>query len=205
MRAWKLFPAVVALALPLAACGSDAPANSSSSAGEPSASATLDTVSHPDDVMFLTMMIPHHGQALEMAELALEFGEDSRVLDLAQRIADAQGPEIEQMQQWLRDGGHPVPDSMTMPTGHAGHGGMEGMLTDIQLEELRKARGHDFDHLFLQGMVAHHEGAVEMSKPLLSSGRSGKAIDLAREIDRAQRAEVREMKALLEEISEHDR
>jgi uncharacterized protein (DUF305 family) len=203
MRAWRLFPAVVVLGLGLAACGSDAPTASA----DPSAStaSVADGVSHPDDVMFLTMMIPHHGQALEMAELALQYGEDPRVLDLAQRIADAQGPEIEQMQQWLREGGHPVPDSMTMPGGHAGHGGMEGMLTAKQMDELRKARGHDFDHLFLEGMVGHHDGAVDMSKPLLSSGRSGKVIELAREIDRAQRAEIREMKALLEEISEHDR
>jgi uncharacterized protein (DUF305 family) len=183
-------------------------------AGEPGAEGTAPTViaaedvSDQDEVMFLMMMIPHHGQALEMAQLAEERADDDRVRDLAARIAAAQGPEIRQMQDWLRASGHPVPDATSNMRGgahgdHSGHGGMDGMLTEQEMQALRAARGHDFDHLFLEGMIAHHQGAVEMGRVLLDSGRSSKVADLARTIDREQRAEIREMRALKEELSEH--
>lgn len=156
-----------------------------------------------DEVMFLTMMIPHHGQALVMADLALEKAEDPRVRDLAQRIRDAQDPEIEAMSQWLTEEGHPVPTG-TDTSGHAGHMGMDGMLTDEQMAQLRAASGHEFDHLFLTGMVQHHQGAVDMSRPIIDSGVTERVVMLATAIDEAQRAEIREMKALIEELSQHD-
>ena len=110
------------------------------------------------DIMFAEMMIPHHEQAIEMADLALAISQDSEVLSLATQIKSAQAPEIEQMKSW---------GSSHMGS-HAGHM-MDGMLSDEEMEELSQASGTDFDRLFLEGMIKHHEGAIEMAEMILES------------------------------------
>ena len=137
------------------------------------------------DIMFAEMMIPHHEQAIEMADLALAISQDSEVLSLATQIKSAQAPEIEEMKSW---------GSSHMGS-HAGHM-MDGMLSDEELEELSRASGPDFDRLFLEGMIKHHEGAIEMAEMILES-KNAEAASLARNIIETQKAEIETMKKLL--------
>ncbi len=137
------------------------------------------------DIMFAEMMIPHHEQAIEMADLALAISQDSEVLSLATQIKSAQAPEIEEMKSW---------GSSHMGS-HAGHM-MDGMLSDEELEELSRASGPDFDRLFLEGMIKHHEGAIEMAEMILES-KNAEAASLARNIIETQKTEIETMKKLL--------
>jgi uncharacterized protein (DUF305 family) len=136
------------------------------------------------DIMFAEMMIPHHQQAIEMSDLALQNSEDSEVRTLAQQIKDAQAPEIEEMKSWG--------DSSSAHMGHM----MDGMLSGEEMEALRSARGAEFDRLFLEGMIKHHEGAIDMAEMVVDS----KNLDvsaLAKAIIEAQRTEISTMKELL--------
>lgn len=194
MRRWLLFP-ILAVTLVLTACSQGTGANNGASPSGASDQAA-DVVTDPDDLMFLTMMIPHHEQAVAMSELAAERASDEQVKAIAQAIGGAQGKEISDMQTWLAQSGEQVSSD------HAGH--MTGMLSDEQLANLAALTGHDFDHEFLTLMVAHHEGAVAMAQDVLKAGTSAKVRALAGSIDEAQRAEIRQMKALIEELSQHD-
>ena len=137
--------------------------------------------------MFAEMMIPHHEQALEMAELAPNRTETQEVLAIAEKIRSGQEPEILLMEGWLDShGGH---------SDHAGHT-MDGMLTEAQLERLRAASGAEFDKLFLQGMIQHHEGALDMLS-MIEDTKFPEAIELKKQIETAQRAEIAQMKELL--------
>ena len=137
------------------------------------------------DIMFAEMMIPHHEQAIEMADLALAISQDSEVLSLATQIKSAQAPEIEEMKSW---------GSSHMGS-HAGHM-MDGMLSEQEMDELSQASGTDFDRLFLEGMIKHHEGAIEMAEMILES-KNAEAASLARNILETQKAEIETMKKLL--------
>jgi uncharacterized protein (DUF305 family) len=136
------------------------------------------------DIMFAEMMIPHHQQAIEMSDLALKNSTNPEVLALAQEIKDAQTPEIEQMKSWGAS-------SMA----HMGHM-MDGMLSDEELSDLAAATGSSFDKLFLEGMIKHHEGAIDMAEMVIDSKNSEVAA-LAKAIIEAQRAEISKMKELL--------
>jgi uncharacterized protein (DUF305 family) len=144
------------------------------------------------DAAFLEGMIPHHQQALEMAELARTRAESPDVLALAERIAAAQGPEILVMADWLVDHGREVPDRA-----HHEPGALHGMLSDDQMAELAQADGAAFDELFLTGMVQHHEGAVEMALVALSDGEDQRVSELANDVNATQAAEIARMGALL--------
>jgi uncharacterized protein (DUF305 family) len=137
------------------------------------------------EIMFAEMMIPHHEQALEMSELAFLNTSNPEVLALAEQISSAQEPEIELMKSW------PGVDSM----GHAGHT-MAGMLDENEMEMLRDSTGADFDRLFLEGMIKHHEGAIEMAEMIIDSANSEVA-KLGSSIIASQEAEIKAMKALL--------
>jgi uncharacterized protein (DUF305 family) len=137
------------------------------------------------DIMFAEMMIPHHEQAIEMSELALLNTSNAQVLDIANQIKNAQTPEIELMKSWTG-----VKASM-----HAGHV-MDGMLSQDELTELMKATGKEFDLLFLQGMIKHHEGAIEMAKGVINS-KTKVVADLGASIIKAQEIEIAKMKELL--------
>ena len=136
------------------------------------------------DIMFAEMMIPHHQQAIEMSDRALKSSTNPEVLALAQEIKDAQTPEIEQMKSWGAS-------SMA----HMGHM-MDGMLSDEEMSDLAAATGSSFDKLFLEGMIKHHEGAIEMAEMVIDSKNSEVAA-LAKAIIEAQRAEISKMKELL--------
>ena len=138
-----------------------------------------------DDINFAEMMIPHHEQAIEMSEIALLNTTNPDVLQLAQEIKDAQAPEIELMKSW---------DGVKVST-HAGHT-MDGMLSAGELNDLREAQGQEFDRLFLQGMIKHHEGAIVMAQDVAAS-MNKEVADLSAAIITAQELEIAAMKELL--------
>jgi uncharacterized protein (DUF305 family) len=139
-----------------------------------------------DELMFAQMMIPHHSQAVTMSELALANSTNPEILSLATAIRDAQGLEIIQMQGWL-DG---------KSESHKHDMEMGGMLSDEELAELSTAKGSTFDRLFLQGMIAHHEGAIDMLSMIKNSTNS-EVKKLSADILTSQSAEIEAMKALL--------
>jgi uncharacterized protein (DUF305 family) len=142
-----------------------------------------------DRSSFAAMMIPHHEQAVKLAELALEKSNDARIIALANEIIDAQNSEIALMKTWTDS------DTLAMHSGHMM--GMDGMLSDEQMSELRNATS-DFDRLFLTGMIAHHEGAIDMAEMYLPTD----DIDfekLLNDIVAAQSAEISEMNSWLAE------
>jgi uncharacterized protein (DUF305 family) len=159
------------------------------------------------DVQFMQDMIPHHHQALEMAELVADRTNNSDLDDVAGRIDASQQDEIEFMQQWLRDRDQLVPDPEdhdAMMTGHQ----MAGMATPEQMEALRAARGTEFDRLFLELMITHHLGAVSMVEELHATG--GTAFDpvlfeFTNDISNGQTAEVERMSALMIGLSRDPR
>jgi len=175
--------ALVAIAFLAAACGGDDDPAISGAAAE-----------HNDaDVAFVQGMIPHHQQAIEMATLVIDKGDRADVKDLAQQIADAQGPEIEIMQRWRNDWGAPET---------ANGGGMEegedGMMSGAEMSEMMSASGAPLDRMFLESMIRHHQGAVTMAQTEVDAGQFGPAKDLAGRIINTQRSEIDEMQALLE-------
>ncbi len=141
------------------------------------------------DTMFAQMMIPHHEQAVEMSKLAKTRSSNPDVLALAQQIHDAQAPEIELMQSWL--GGEGAVDMMDHDMG------MGGMLDEADMATLESATGAQFDKLFLEGMIAHHEGALEMTDLILDSSNED-VKTLGQNIVESQTAEIATMKAMLE-------
>ena len=146
-----------------------------------------------NESMFAEMMIPHHQQAVEMSDLALSKSFNPSVLDLAKRIKNAQSAEIIQMQSWLGSS-----ESNSMMSDHSGHS-MGGMLTDEELSKLESASGAEFDKLFLEGMIAHHEGAIDMSRMIKDT--TTKEINaFGVNVVEVQSAEIREMKEILESL-----
>jgi uncharacterized protein (DUF305 family) len=141
-----------------------------------------------DELMFASMMIPHHSQAVTMSELALANSINPEITSLATAIRDAQAPEIAQMQSWL--------DQSDYSGTHAGHMDMGGMLSDEEWAELSTAKGSAFDRLFLEGMIAHHEGAIDMLSMIKNSTNS-EVKKLSADIFTSQSAEIEAMKALL--------
>jgi uncharacterized protein (DUF305 family) len=139
------------------------------------------------DLGFAQMMIPHHEQAVEMSGLALEISTDPEILALATQIRDAQAPEIEQMQSWL--------DSSTGMMDHD-MGTMGGMLSDDEIATLAASTGSEFDRLFLEGMIGHHEGAIQMAQMILDSNNE-EVKALGEAIVSSQTAEIALMRDLL--------
>ncbi|WP_181958071.1 DUF305 domain-containing protein [Nonomuraea mesophila] len=142
------------------------------------------------DVTYVQDMIVHHRQALDMALLAPNRAQSAKVKGLADRIKAAQAPEIQYMTTWLREQEQKVPDH------HAAHDGMPGMATPEQLEALRAATGKDFDRMFLQLMIAHHQGAITMSEKVLTSGSHIRIEELAGDVSVTQMAEIGRMREM---------
>jgi uncharacterized protein (DUF305 family) len=146
------------------------------------------------DEMFVTGMIPHHEQAVEMSDILLaKDGVDAGVVGLAERIQAAQQPEIDLMTSWLDAWGV---DSDMGDMDHGGHSG-DGMMSDDDMAALEAASGEEASALFLEQMIEHHEGAIEMSQQELDNGQNADALTLAQQIIDAQTAEIAEMQGLL--------
>ena len=154
------------------------------------------------DVQFMTGMISHHAQALVMSAFAPANRADRQVGTLAARIINAQKDEIAFMQQWLLDRGQPVPEVNDMGrTAHVMQ--MPGMLSPEQLEDLEKAKGLEFDRLFLTYMIQHHQGAVTMVHELFATDGAAQGdltFKLASDIQVDQITEVARMRGMIEAL-----
>ena len=146
------------------------------------------------DLTFVRDMIVHHGQAVELADLAADRADRDDLKGLADRIADTQRPEIDMLNRWLELQDQPRVD----PAGHgAAHAGMPGMATPDQMDRLRQARGTDFDRLFLTLMVAHHEGALTMVETVRKTGVSVRVQEIADDVAVTQSDEIHRMRGML--------
>lgn len=207
---------VVAAALVLGACSSGDhdsmdDMSSSDSGGmamgseDPSgAASTLDIPDGADfnatDVAFARGMIPHHGQAVQMADMALDVSTNAEVRALADQIKAAQSPEIEQLTAWLTAWGQDAPDPNAMMEDEMNQSDgmvMSGMMSAADMARLGNSAGTEFDRMFLEMMVVHHEGAIEMAEQELDEGKYQPTKDLAAAVIAGQQAEIGEMNALL--------
>ncbi|MFC3689998.1 DUF305 domain-containing protein [Aquipuribacter hungaricus] len=145
------------------------------------------------DVAFVMDMVPHHTQALRLAELAPDRARDPRVLAVAERIAAGQGPEIEVMQAWLQTQGLPPADE---EGDHTDHQGMPGMTTDEQMLRLVAAEDGEFDRMFLELMTTHHEGAIQMAQDAVDA-RNPVVTEMVDEVVASQGAEIDRMQQVL--------
>lgn len=227
MTSRALLAATAAAVLTLAGCagnGTDSTTATETSPGavmsETTTGGTLTTATGQDsehsaaDVMFSRMMIPHHQQAIEMSDIILDKDDvPADVRTMAEEIKAAQGPEIEQMRQWLEQWGVPggpqggpmmgddVPghmgDHMGGADDAAGMPMMDGMLSGQEMRELSDARGPDAARLFLEQMIAHHEGAIEMAQDEVSDGTYPPTVELARSIIQTQQREIDRMREMI--------
>ena len=188
----------LALTVTLAACGSDdsSSANSTAAGTEAPVGSTGSASLNAADIEFAQGMIAHHEQAIEMAEIALDpnIGASAEVVDLATRIKGAQDPEVNLMTGWLTAAGEPV--VMDASEGHD-MSSMEGMMTAEQMDAMAAMMGTEFDQMWLEMMIAHHEGAIAQSQTVKANGSNADVLALADQIITAQQAEITEMQALL--------
>ncbi len=177
----------------------------------PSTKASLPPLSRAD-VEFMQGMIMHHAQAVEMTALIASHTDNKALQSLGARISSSQSDEIKFMKRWLAARGEPVSmatpkmsDHMTgMEMSHQPMPLMPGMLTPEQMQELREAKGAEFDRLFLTGMIQHHHGALTMVKDLFDTagaGQDAEMFDFATDADNTQRAEIKIMQNMLEHHS----
>ena len=162
----------------------------------------------PADVEFMQGMVPHHAQAVIMAGWAPSHGARADVQRLCLRIVAAQSDEINMMRRWLRERKQDVPDSnatrhLMKMDGVVHEMMMPGMLTDEEMAQLGGARGSGFDRLFLNGMIGHHRGAIDMVETLLSHGNAGHdetVFRFANDVVSDQSAEIQLMSRMLETV-----
>lgn len=160
----------------------------------------------PADVAFMQGMIQHHSQAVQMVALVPSRTQRPDLKLLAMRIDVSQTDEMEMMRLWLKDRGQAVPDSGAH-SGHGAHGGhglMPGMLSPEEMAALERATGAEFDRLFLEGMIKHHEGALVMVEELFATPGAGQEtaiFSFASDVDADQRAEIDRMRKLLAVIA----
>jgi len=159
----------------------------------------------PKDVEFLQGMIMHHAQAVEMTALIEARTENKEVRLLGARISQSQSDEMNFMKRWLALRKQPLMPKMEVGemdmSDHEHHTLMPGMLTPKQMEALKKAKGAEFDRLFLSGMIQHHQGALDMVKDLFATtgaGQDAELFNFATDVDSGQRAEIKIMQTLLE-------
>ena len=215
-RTHVLSALAVASTLALAACGeatesrnTDATTSATSTAtttAETTETTTATTeadgeisADHNDaDIMFAQMMIPHHQQAVEMSEVLLAKDDiPAEVVEFAQRVIDAQGPEIDRMNAMLEAWGQqPVTGDM----GEMDHGGMSGMMSEEDMTALEDAKGTEAARLYLEQMTAHHEGAVDMARDEVADGQNPQAIALAEQVIEDQEAEIAQMQQMLTDL-----
>ena len=178
----------LALAVALAACTSGE-ATSPTSASSAATTSSTD----PGDVRFAQSMIPHHEQAVEMAQIALDgrAAASTEVKALAEQIAAAQEPEIATMNGWMSQWG--APTSME-GMDHE----MDGMMSSEQMGDLASATGADFDKQWLTMMIQHHEGAVSMADAVLATTNDARVSELARSVVQGQKSEIATMQGLLQ-------
>lgn len=196
--------AALAAGLVFGACSSDHGSMGMATTSTASAEAAIpaDAEFNATDVAFAQGMIPHHAQAIVMADMALAQSTNPDVTKLATEIKAAQAPEIEQLTNWLEAWGQPVPDSAGgdgMDHSMDGMDGMmmSGMMSDADMARLENATGADFDTMWLELMVQHHEGAITMARDEVAGGEYGPTKALAEAIISSQQVEIDTMNTLL--------
>lgn len=207
----------MALAVVFTAACSDSDTGTTAATSSATTSATTsaadEAAAHNDaDVMFAQMMIPHHSQAIEMSDMLLAKQDiPADVTALAEQIKAAQGPEITQLESWLEQWAEPteMPETgnndmpgMDMDEGMDGMEGMEGMqmegmMSEEDMQALSDAQGTDAARLFLEQMIAHHEGAIDMAQTEIEDGQFPDAVEMARTIVDTQQQEIDTMRQLL--------
>lgn len=201
----------LALTLVLTACGGSA--DEADSGGEatrqetatqvtPEATEQSEAAHNGADTAFAQMMIIHHEGAIEMADLAVQKADSADVRSLAEGISAAQGPEIEEMTSWLEGWGEDVTpmDDMEGMEGMDSGMDMDGMDQEGAMAELDELSGADFDRRFLELMIAHHEGAIEMAELQTAEGENPTALELAEKIVQDQQGEISEMEQMLQDL-----
>ncbi|MFD8231652.1 DUF305 domain-containing protein [Streptomyces sp. NPDC059696] len=191
-------------ALLLTACGGDGDDMSGMDHGSGSSSATASAEAgaktgdfNDADVTFAQMMIPHHEQALEMAKLADGRASDAEIKDLAGKIEQAQDPEIKTMKSWLTSWNKPT--AMESMPG-MDHGSMNGMMSDADMKELQAMKGKEFDKMFAEMMIDHHNGAIAMAKDEQKNGKNADTKKMAGDIVKGQSAEVEQLQSILDRL-----
>lgn len=194
---------VAAGALFLTACGDDMDGMDHGS-GKASASTTASPAGKADaagfneaDVAFAQMMIPHHEQALEMARLAEDRASDAEIKEIAGTIEKAQDPEIRTMKGWLKSWDEPA-SAESMPGME--HGAGDGMMTDSDMEHLKGVKDAEFDAMFAEMMIEHHNGAIAMARAEQQDGENTDATAMAGDIVKGQSAEVEQLKGILDRL-----
>ncbi|MFC7759658.1 DUF305 domain-containing protein [Catellatospora bangladeshensis] len=186
---------LAAAVLTAAGCGSSTPHNPGGGHDMPMASVPAGANFNTADVSFAQMMIPHHEQAVRMAEFAGTRASDPQVQQLAMQIKTAQGPEIETMKGWLSAWGQPT----AAPMGGM-RDGMPGMMTEEQMGSLENLTGTAFDREFVRMMIAHHQGAVQMARTEQAQGADADAKALAATIEKTQTAEIATLQQVLDRL-----
>ena len=183
------------LGLGLAACGDDEQDPTiGGAASEPattSASSEASEAHNEADIAFVQGMIPHHEQAIEMAQLAANQAGSAEVLELAARIETTQQAEVTQLRAWLDAWGETAP----MDEDHSG-----GMMPVDDMAALEAASGEEFDRTFLEMMIEHHGGAITIAETEVAEGTFDAAVRLAQSIIEDQESEVLQMQHLLEQL-----
>ncbi len=190
-----LVPVVLSMSLAACTINIGLPNQNPSHSDSPMGTSETDSDYSMRDLMFAQMMIPHHEQAIEMSELALEVSNSPELRDLAQRIIEGQSVEVDQMRGWLAEAqwdSGPM-GNRDMP----GSDGMGGMASEEELAELAERRGADFDQFFFALMIEHHEGALVMVR-MIAESQNPEVAGLAADIVRVQTEEIAEMESLRE-------
>lgn len=187
----------------LAGCADDTTSPNAASGNRTASDATSEQVEFNDaDVAFVSGMIPHHQQAVEMADMILDAEPRAEITTLAEQIRAEQQPEIDLLEGMLDDFGVEADSS----GGHGGHGGggdmpmHAGMMTEQQMEQFDQAQGVDAERMFLQMMIEHHRGAIEAADTELADGVHEPARDLGEAIKTSQAAEIEQMNQLLAQL-----
>lgn len=194
-------PAQEASSAPVLAPG--APGESASPATEEEIEAAAEDLRFSEqDLEFLRMMVLHHEQALEMADLAADRFADSGIGTIADRIAAAQELEIAAMEEWLAEHGPDAEPAASPEHGghedHEDHAEMPGMASPEEMAEMAAAEGAEFDELFVELMVAHHEGAIEMCLELLDQEGHPQVAEMAESMAAEQQVEINRLHAILD-------
>ncbi|KOG35134.1 MULTISPECIES: DUF305 domain-containing protein [Streptomyces] len=208
-RKFALLGATATAGLLLSACGTDDPMSgmdhggtsatataTASASASGTAQAGAPGAFNDADVMFAQMMIPHHEQALEMAELADGRAEDPEVKRLVAAVKGAQDPEIAKMRAWLKGWGKPESAGHGSGSGH----GMSGMMSEQDMKDLAAVKGKAFDRKFAELMIAHHEGAVAMAEDERKDGGNTAAKALADDVVRTQSEEIAALRKILDRL-----
>lgn len=191
----------LAAALALTGCAGDAGSMPDTMPGmdhgDHASSSSESVDANSADVMFAQMMIPHHEQAIEMSDMLLAKTDiDAEVIALAEQIKAAQQPEIEQMEEWLDAWGADMPGMDDMDGMHHG----DGMMSEDDMEALEAATGTEAARLFLEQMIEHHEGAIDMAQDEVDDGQNADAVALADDIIASQTEEIATMRELLAQL-----